>query len=135
MTSLSELTPRPEDLVHYIDNWARHITVQGQIIRERDAVIVDLQGQVMGLQAELQRRADLEPEITAREEELERFRTVIDGLNDRNRALTHERDEAIDRLAGALEIKPQKVDGWLIVAIHRAVRMVQDTKEMIRQNV
>ena len=135
MTELGPLSPRPEDLVHYIDNWARHITVQGQLIQNRDIVVADQQTQIQALQVELQRRADLEPEISAREEELDRLRGVIDGLNARVQALTAERDEAIDRLAGALEIKPQKVDGWLIVAIHRAVRMVEDTKAMIRQNL
>lgn len=135
MTDLAILNPRPEDMVHYIDNWTRHIAVQGQVIRERDAVIKDLQDQISALHTELQRRADLEPEISAREEELDRFRVVIDRLNERNQALTVERDEAIDMLAGALEIKPQKVDGWLIVAIHRAVNMVNDTKAMIRQNI
>lgn len=135
MTALGPLTPRPEDLVHYIDTWARHITVQGQIIKDRDTVISDLQDQVTALHTEVQRRADLEPEISVREEELERLRGIIDGLNARNEALTSERNEAIERLAGALEIKPQLVDGWLIVAIHRAVRMVEDTKAMIRQNL
>ena len=135
MTELAPLSPRPEDMVHYIDTWARHITVLGQHVRDRDIVVADLQTQVQALQTELQRRADLEPEISAREEELDRLRGVIDGLNARNVALVTERDEAIDRLAGALELKPQKVDGWLIVAIHRAVRMVEDTKSMIRQNL
>jgi chromosome segregation ATPase len=131
----TELRPSAPDMVKYLDNWVRHINLLNQEIGNLQRALAAAEGDKAALREQLDRRADQVTVIAGKEEEIAQLRGEIQAVKAHNDALSAERQDAINELAKALGIKAQDGAGWLMVNINRAAQLVEEAKQMVRENL